>query len=378
MRGGLAALLAAAACSHTVATAVIGDAPRDAADAQVTMLSRELLDLRFVDGNTLTLLVSAPGAAMPGIYRWPANASEPKRLCALAGRATFSFDGRYVIERRDAPEADVGVFDAHRCRRIARIAVDGRVLDADAHGRWLALATERSGTRRLALHDLRARRSVARPLAETSIGRNVELGFAPDGERVINFDRSDDERGAPTSWSLPRLAPMTRSPWGSRAPAATVDDAAELAFIPGATSVGVYRNGALDLVRWRSGHTLFTQPFARTQRVRALSANARFALVHERTSGGETLQWADFVSGQRITLFDGARRGTAATVDHAALDAGGTAVAWVERDGPDDPRVRLRRASLVRPTAAAAWRIENDGASGQAHRRGIHSRRDAR
>ena len=79
-----------------------------------------------------------------------------------------------------------------------------------------------------------------------------------------------------------------------------------------------------------------------------------------------------------ITLFDGARRGTAATVDHAALDAGGTAVAWVERDGPDDPRVRLRRASLVRPTAAAAWRIENDGASGQAHRRGIHSRRDAR
>ena len=292
--------------------------------------SRELVDVEFVDSNGLAILVSNPAARAPGLYHWAHHAWAPTKVCALASPASFSFDRRFVIERVRGEPSIVNVFDVRRCRRVAHIRVPGSiVVDADAHGKQLAIATrDKDGNRKVRLFTFRGKQ-----LAETSVGVNVEMGFSPDGKALVNFDLSDKTDARSGIWTLPRL---------KRAPAPAWAIEGETTFVQGTRFVKRYAANSLSVVRWPDGRRLHTVAAGQNARLRALSGNGRYGLLHQRQEQLESLDWIDFATGRRLTIASGPHGG----IDHATIDATGRSFAWTERSAGSDNRVTVRKASI--------------------------------
>lgn len=288
-----------------------------------TVSSRELVDLEFASDQSLRILVSAPGAAAPGLYRWRTDAAKPTLLCHISGPTTFSFDRTQVIERISGDASMVRIYNPFNCRKLATIRVDGRALDTDARGRHLAVAVRLSDGK----HELRLYSRRGRLIARTSVGRNVEMGFAPDGRSLVNFDLSD--RGA-AIWRVPSLAPVAPPVW--------LGDA-ENTFVPGSSFVKRYGDDTLSVLRWPSGKVIHAVPASRSVRLRELSASGRYGALHERRDVGESLDWMDFATRRRVAL-------TTGSIDHATINAAGNAVAWSLRDADDNNQVHIQRASI--------------------------------
>ena len=270
--------------------------------------SRELVDLQFAADNSLIILVSAPGATEPGIYRWRRGEAEPKLLCHLASPVSFSFDRKSVVERVAEPAPELRIYDASTCAPRSRIPVDGAVLDADARGKLVAAAFRLPDHSRV----LRLYTMNGRALASTAIGANVEIGFTSDGRSLLNFDLND---GGLRAWQLPTLADQPLPRWLG---------VGELTFVPGSPLVKRYVNDTLTLHRWPGGAPVFAMALSRAPRIRQLSASGRYGLAHVKNGDGEALEWLDFPGKRRVRLAVG-------SVDHAAINGAGNRVAWTSR-----------------------------------------------
>ncbi len=286
--------------------------------------SRELVDLEFAADQSLRVLVSAPGAPDTGLYSWRSGDRSPKLLCRISGPSTFSFDRSLVMERTAGNPSIVRLYSPNDCRRIARIVVAARVLDSDANARYVAVAVLRPDGR----HELRLYSHRGRLISRTAIGRNVELGFSADGRRLVNFDLSDH---GPTLLNLPTLAPAATPAWLG---------AGEHTFVPGSRFVKRYSDNTLSVLSWPSGREAFRIPASRDVRIRELSANGRFGVLHERNASGESLTWIDFASGQRVQLDTG-------SVDHASIHRFGNVVAWSTRDPEKANQVSVRMQRIA-------------------------------
>ena len=298
-----------------------------------TVKSRELVDVELDSKGALNILVSAPGAPSPGLYQWPSGALEPTKICDIGSPSFFSFNRLIVMERVSGVHDALRLYDASTCAPLGQIDTVGRIIDADARDELAAIAVQYAGdARALELYSFRGKR-----VASTGIGRNVELGFAPDGKTLLNFDLSDSMNAA---W---RLRPLARTPsprWMNKG---------EVTFIPGAQFVKQYADGALSIVQWATGSTKYVTPLSRTARVRQLSHDGRYGVIHERVALGDLVAWFDFATGTRGHL------GTA-SIDHASISADGSKVAWTERGGPKNDEVSIRRASV---SATGAVTVEN-------------------
>lgn len=272
--------------------------------------SRELVDLEFSADHSLRILVNAPGAAGAGLYSWRTGVLKPTLLCRLSGSTTFSFDRSLIIERVAGEVSTLRVYSPKNCRRLARIHVDAKALDADANSRYVAVAVRLPENR----HELRIYSHRSRLMSRTETGRNVEMGFSADGRQLVNFDLSD--RGGTTLWRVPSLAFMATPTWLGEA---------ENTFVPGSRFVKRYAGNMLSILSWPGGKVAFQTPASRDVRVRELSSNGRFGALHERSSTGEALDWIDFATGRRVRL-------TTGSVDHATISSTGTAMAWTLRD----------------------------------------------
>ena len=292
-----------------------------------TIKARELVDVEIAPSGTLTILVSAPATESPGLYQWQAGVAAPKKLCAINAPSFFSFNRRIVIERIHTEHDSLRLYDAASCALLGQINTTGRVIDVDAQGALLAVAIQYPGEERaLELYSKRGRR-----IAVSEIGRNVELGFAPDGKTLLNFDLSDAaDANTNASWKLRSLKRSESPKWMNKG---------EVTFIPGAEYVKQYSEGALSIVPWSTGKPKYTIPIARTVRVRQLSADGRYGVVHQRLSLTDSVAWLDFATGTRVQLGEG-------SIDHAAIDASGTRVAWTERGGAQTDEVTVRRATV--------------------------------
>lgn len=275
--------------------------------------SRELVDLEFSADQSLRILVSAPGATDAGLYKWRTDAPKPDLLCRIAGPTTFSFDRTLVIERATRETSTLRLYNPKNCRRLARIQVDARALDVDANSRYVAVAVRLPENR----YQLRIYSHRGRMISRTNIGRNVEMGFTSDGRRLVNFDLSDR---ATTIWQVPSLALLTTPAWLGEA---------ENTFVPGSRFVKRYVDNTLSLLNWPGGKVAFRIPASRDVRVRELSSNGRFGVLHERHAAGESLDWIDFATGNRLPL-------TTGSIDHAAINPVGSSMAWSLRD-PANP-----------------------------------------
>lgn len=291
-----------------------------------TLHSRELVDVEIAADGALTILVTAPGTEAPGLYLWKSNTVEPEKICAIASPSFFTFNRAMVIERVRGEHDSIRLFDAHTCKLLSQIDTAGRVIDADARADLIAIALQQDGERTLQLYTLPGKR-----IATTKIGRNVELGFAPDGIAVLNFDLSD---GANDPWRVPTLI---------RTPSPLRVKSDEVTFIPGSKHVKRYADGVLSIVQWPSGIEKFATPAARTVRVRQLSESGRYGVIHEQRAQGESLTWIDFATGARLHLAEG-------SIDHATINANSTHVAWVQRAGSLTHQVTIIRS----PVNAAA------------------------
>lgn len=295
-----------------------------------TVASRELVDLEYAPDQSLRILVSAPGATAPGLYRWLPDGKQPKLLCHLASPVTFSFDRTLLIERLGGEQSQLRIYNASNCRLLARIRVDGKALDTDARGRYVAVAVRKTDNR----HELRLYSRRGRVIATAPIGRNVEMGFSPDGRSLVNFDLSD--KGA-ALWRIPTLATITPPAWLSEG---------EATFVPGSAFIKHYARETLSVARWPGGQAMHSVTASRAVRLRELSANGRFGVLHERQASGETLDWIDFSTQRRVSL-------AAGSVDHATINATGNAVAWSLRDADKVNEVRIRRALVANGRAEA-------------------------
>ena len=177
-----------------------------------TINSRELVDVQFASDDTLIILVSAPHAVEPGIYHWPPGASAASPLCRIASPTSFSFDRKTIIERVAGLAPELRLYSPSDCRLLDRIKLDGDVLDADARGKLVAVALRLPDqATELRIHATSATRvKNASALARAVIGRNVEMGFAPDGRSIVNFDLSD---GGAAAWRVPSLATAALPTW---------------------------------------------------------------------------------------------------------------------------------------------------------------------
>ncbi len=292
-----------------------------------TIKSRELVDVEMTANGSLTILVSAPGTESPGLYLWKSGATEPTKICAISSPSFFSFNRRIVIERVHGAHDSLRTYDAATCAVLGQIETTGRVIDADAQGSLVAAAVRYPDEERaLELYTTRGKR-----IAATEIGRNVELGFAPDGKALLNFDLSDtSDASQVASWRLRSLAPAKSPAWMNKD---------EMGFIPGAHYVKQYSKGALSIVQWATGKPKFTTPMPRTVRVRQLSGDGRYGVIHERLAQADSLAWFDFATGARAQLGEG-------SIDHAAIDATGTQVAWTQRGGKLGDEVTVVKASV--------------------------------
>lgn len=285
--------------------------------------SRELVDIEIAANGALTILVSAPDTKFPGLYRWKPGAAEPTKVCGIPSPSFFSFNRRIVIERVRGEHASVRLYDATTCAQLGEVEAPGRVLDADARGNLVAIAIQQAdASRSLELYTLRGKR-----IARTEIGRNVELGFAPDGKTLLNFDLSDEVNA---TWQVRSLVRTVPPRWMNK------DD---VTFIPGAQYVKHYALGALSIVQWSTGKPKYVTPAARTVRVRQLSRDGRYGVIHERLPQGDLLAWLDFATGTRMPLGAG-------SIDHAAINAKGTFVAWSARSGETAEEVTIMRATV--------------------------------
>ena len=274
------------------------------------------------------ILVSAPGSAAPGLYQWKSGVVEPKKICVIDSPSSFSFNRRIVIERVPGEHDSLRLYHAGNCALLGTIETTGRVIDVDAREGLIAVAMDYGNEERaLELYSMRGNR-----LASTSIGRNVELGFAPDGKALLNFDLSD---AADAMWSLPALGIVKAPSWMK---------SDELAFVPGAHYVKRYAKGALTIAHWPSGKPKYVIPTGRTVRVRQLSRYGRFGVTHERLPDGDLIERFDFSSGKRTKLDIG-------SIDHATISADGRKVAWSQRGGLSGEDVTILRAEIRALTA---------------------------
>ena len=198
-------------------------------------------------------------------------------------------------------------------------------MDADARGALVAVAIQYPDEERtLELYTKRGKR-----IAKAAIGRNVELGFAPDGKTLLNFDLSDAANASASAmWQLRSLAPATLPKWMNTG---------EVTFIPGAQYMKQYSDGALSIVPWSTGKPKYTTPTARNVRVRQLSGDGRYGVIHERLAQTDSVAWLDFATGRRVQLGEG-------SIDHAAISGNGANVAWTQRGGLLGDEVTVRRA----------------------------------
>ena len=309
IRSGCAAFLAAALAASAHAW---------------TVTSRELVDLEYASDQSLRILISAPGAALPGLYRWRPQEAQPTLICRINAPATFSFDRSLLIENVSGEQSLVRLYQSSNCRTLATLRLDGRVMDVDARGRQIAVAVRLPDSR----YELRLYSRRGRLVATTPVGRNVEVGFAPDGRSLVNFDLSD--RGV-AHWRIPTLATL--------APAAWLNDG-ETTFVPGSAFVKRYVNDALSVASWPGGKILYSVPASRAVRLRELSANGRFGALQERHSDGESLEWIDLVAGRRVPLASG-------SIDHATINAAGNAVSWSVRDAVNTNQVHVSRSRVA-------------------------------
>lgn len=287
--------------------------------------SRELVDVQFAANDSLIILVSAPGARAPGIYLQRPDAAAPVLLCPLVSPAAFSFDRKTIIERSTGAQAELRLYDPMSCRLLARVPVDGTVIDADVRGKYIAVALQfASGIE--PQYELRTYTLKGRMLARAALGRNIEIGFAPDGRSVLNFDLSD---GAVLAWRMPTLARVTVPAWLA---------SGEATFVPGSALVKHYVDGALSVVRWPSGTPVHSTVSARSTRLRQLSVTGRFGLVHALDDTGEALDWLDFVTSKRTRIALG-------SIDNAAISNAGGHVAWAlrEKDAVDQVQIHFAR-----------------------------------
>ena len=288
-----------------------------------TVKSRELVDVEFAANGDLTILVSAPGTESPGLYQWKTDAVEPTKICAIVSPSFFSFNRRMVMERVRGEYDALRLHDASTCALLGQIETTGRVIDADARDGWVAIAIQYADeARALELYSLRGKR-----VASTEIGRNVELGFAPDGKTLLNFDLSDSVNAA---WRIRSLARVPSPRWMTKG---------EVTFIPGAQYVKQYANGALSIVQWATGNAQYITPMARTARVRQLSSDGRYGVIHERLAQGDAVVWLDFATRTRVQLGLG-------SIDHAAIIANGSKVAWSQRGGLLSDEVTIVQAAV--------------------------------
>lgn len=291
-----------------------------------TVKSRELVDIEIAASGSLMILVSAPGTVAPGLYEWKSGADQPVKVCPIESPALFSFNRRIVIEHVHADHDSLRLYDAVSCALLGQIDAEGRVQDVDARGDLIAVAVQYVNEKRtLALYAMRGKRG--KRIATTDIGRNVELGFAPNGKTLLNFDLGD---AANATWQLPSLRSVKTAPWVNKD---------EVAFVPGAQYVKRYANGALSIVQWSTGKPKYSIRTGRTVRVRRLSNDGRYGVTHERLVEGDLVERLDFATGNRARLGFG-------SIDHATINANGTKVAWSQRGGVLGDEVTVRRAAV--------------------------------
>jgi hypothetical protein len=301
-----------------------------------TLISRELVDVQFLADDSIVVLVSAPGADTPGLYRWRDDNEPPKQLCSLSFPASFSFDRKTVIERVTGSRPALRLYTASSCRLVGEIDIDGDVLDADSRGTQVAMALKTNeGEQQLRVYSLR-RSKPAQLLTSTTIGRNVEIGFAPDGRSIVNFDPSD---AGTMAWRVPSLRLAEMPQWTTTG---------ETTFVPGSSLVKHYREGILSMHQWPGGTTRHKVATALDSRVRQLSANGQFALLHSRIEAHESLNLLDFGNGRQMLLASGG-------IDHASINAAGNRVAWAQRVCGRPDQVQIRRAA-VNPAGALIFR----------------------
>ena len=289
-----------------------------------TIKSRELVDVQIAANGSLTILVTAPATESPGLYLWKSGAVEPTKICAIASPSFFSFNRRIVMERVRGEYDVLRLYDASSCAPLGQIETTGHVIDADARDGFVAIAIQYTDEERaLELYSLRGKR-----IATTQIGRNVELGFAPDGKTLLNFDLSDNVNA---SWRIQSLARVPPPRWMNKD---------EVTFIPGAQYVKQYADGSLSIAQWATGKPKYITPTARTVRVRQLSSDGRYGVTHERLAQGDSVAWLDFATGTHVQLSVG-------SIDHAAISANGTKVAWSQRGGLLADEVTIMRATVT-------------------------------
>jgi hypothetical protein len=272
------------------------------------------------------VLVSAPGSDEPGLYRWPQGSNRIQLVCRIASPAMFSFDRKTIIERARGDTSQLNFYTADTCARVGTLAVDGRVLDADVRGHQVAVALRTSANDLV----IRLFRLPGELIAETAVGRNIEMGFAPDGRSLVNFDVSD---GGQALWRWPDLQRQALPSWSTDG---------ELTFVAGADFVKRYSEQTLTVARWPDGVPLYSIAATRGMRLRELSADGRYGVMQHRSGGAETLEWVDFASTQRRVM---AQRNNG-SIDHAAIDASGKHVAWTERSGDKPNQVTVFRTTV--------------------------------
>lgn len=280
--------------------------------------SRELVDVQLVEDDTLIILVSAPGASEPGLYRWARASAEPVLLCPLKSPASFSFDRKRVIERTTNESPALRIYDAIDCKAQGQIQVEHRAVDADARGDYVAAVVRLADRSR----ELRLYTLAGNLQARTAIGRNAEIGFAPDGESLVNFDLSE---GQLTVWQMPTLLPYRLPAWVA---------AGETTFVPGASWVKRYLLGQLTLHRWPSGAVAFSSPLARSFRLHQTSSNGRYVVAHSFEASTAALSWLDLSTGRSVLIAQG-------DVDHATLNANGSFAAWAIRERGNVVKVKF-------------------------------------
>ncbi len=297
-----------------------------------TINARELVDLQFASDDSLIILLSAPNAVEPGIYRWQRDAVAPALLCRIASPTSFSFDRKTIIERVAGAAPELRLYSPLNCRLLDRIKIDGDVLDADVRGKLVAVALRLPDrTTELRVHTTSATRAknVTAP-TRAVIGRNVEMGFAPDGRSIVNFDLSDSGAAA---WRVPSLAPATLPPWMAEG---------ETTFVPGSTFVKRYLKGSMSVARWPGGSAVYAMASPRSVRLRQLSATGRYGALHSADAldgAGQSLDWIDFATQKRVRLATG-------SIDNAAIHAAGKRVAWALRSGEHADQVSVEFAQI--------------------------------
>lgn len=288
--------------------------------------ARELVDVQFLADDSLIILVSAPNAIEPGIYRWQRDATAPTLLCRISSPTSFSFDRKTILERVAGETPELRLYAPSNCQILDRVKLEGEVLDADARGKSVAVALRlRDQPNELRLYGQPAKRAKhARVLGRAVIGRNVEMGFSPDGRSLVNFDLSD---GGAQAWRVPSLTRTTLPTWMTAGEAETT-------FVPGSMFVKRYLNDTLSVARWPGGTPVYTMSATRSVRLRQLSGTGRYGVLHRHDDLGESLDWVDFGGQKRVHL-------AAGSIDNAAISGVGSRVAWVLRSSENADQVSV-------------------------------------